>query len=587
MAKKQSKIDLVVFKRLLVFLRAYKKYLYLTMFFTIFLAFLTPIQPIIIGEVVNRFIVDSQDESELTKWILILVGMAFIQGLFEFFRTYYANLMAQSVIFDIRKKLYAHILRFKTAYFDKTPLGSLVTRVVSDIEAISDVFSSGLVSIIGDSLLLIVLLILMFVSNWQLALVSLLPMPFLFLATRLFARAMRKSYEQERIQVTRLNTFAQEHLSGMSIVQLFNREKEEYERFTKINDKHRHAHIIAVWAFSIFAPAVEFISALSIAFILVWGGWSVLGQQGDSSKIFGEIFTFTMWLGMLFRPIRQLADKFNILQRGVVRAERIFHIIDTDESVIDNGKITDVDFREDVRFEKVFFAYQEEEWILKGLNLTIPSQQMVAIVGATGAGKSTIASLLFRFYDYQKGEIKIGKTPVHDIALSTLRKNIALVQQDVFLFSDTILNNITLGDSKISREQVIEASKAVGAHSFIMELPGDYDFPLGERGGVLSVGQRQLISFIRAYVYHPQLLILDEATSSIDSESEHLIQLATDKITQGRTSIVIAHRLSTIQKADKIVVLDHGEVKEEGTHEELLEKDGFYRKLYEKQFAEV
>lgn len=584
---KQSKIDLVVFKRLMVFLREYRKYLFFTMFFTVFLAFLTPIQPIIIGEVVNRFIVDSQDKSELTKWTLVLVGLALTQGIFEFFRTFYANLMAQSVIFDIRKKLYAHLIRFKTSYFDRTPLGSLVTRVVSDIEAISDVFSSGLVSIIGDSLLLVVILVLMFVSNWQLALVSLLPMPFLFLATKLFARAMRKSYEQERIQVTHLNTFAQEHLSGMSIVQLFNREDEEFNRFKGINAKHRQAHIIAVWAFSIFAPAVELISAMSIAFILVWGGWSVLGQQGDSSKIFGEIFTFTMWLGMLFRPIRQLADKFNILQRGVVRAERIFDILDMDETIIDKGTVKDIDFGQDVCMENVHFAYKDEDWILKGLNLKIPSKEMVAIVGATGAGKSTIVSLLFRFYNFQKGDIKIGGTSINDIPLAELRKNIALVLQDVFLFSDSIMNNITLGDKNITKEQVIVAAKAVGAHDFIMKLPNDYDFLLGERGGVLSVGQRQLISFIRAYVYQPQLLILDEATSSIDSQSEHLIQQATEKITEGRTSIVIAHRLSTIQKADKIVVLDHGEVKETGTHEELLKINGFYKKLYDKQFAEA
>lgn len=585
--KKQSTIDIAVFKRLLKFLSNYKKYLFLTLFFTIFLAFLTPLQPIIIGEIVNRFVVDTKNAKALTNWILILVGLALIQGLFEFLRTYFANLMAQSVIYDIRKKLYAHLMRFKTAYFDKTPIGSLVTRVVSDIEAISDVFSSGMVSIIGDSLLLIVILVLMFVFNWQLALISLLPMPFLFLATRIFARAMRKSYEQERVQVTKLNTFAQEHLSGMSIVQLFNREKEEYKRFTKINAKLRHSYIIAVWAFSIFVPVVEFISALSIAFILAWGGWYALGQQGDTSKVFGEIFTFTLWINMLFRPVRQLADKFNILQRGVVRAERIFQILDLDETVTDKGTDKSIDFNQDIEFKGVHFAYKDEDWILKGLDLKIPAGKMVAVVGATGAGKTTIVSLLFRFYNFQKGDVTIGGKSINDIKLEHLRRNIVLVLQDVFLFSDTIYNNITLGNDAITREQVIEASKAVGAHNFIMKLPGDYDFVLGERGGVLSVGQRQLVSFIRAYVYQPTILILDEATSSIDSESEAMIQHATDKITQGRTSIIIAHRLSTIQKADMIVVLDHGKVMETGSHQELIEKDGFYRKLYDKQFSEV
>lgn len=582
----QTKLDLKVFKRLIVFAKDYKKFLFLTLLCTIVLGFLSPIRPVLIGEVVNRFIVDSQNQSELTKWCILLVFVALAEGLFQFLNSYYSNLMAQSVIRDIRQKLYAHLVKFRSKYFDKTPIGNLVTRLVSDIEAISDVFSSGLVDIIGDVLLLIVVLVLMFVSNWQLSLLSLIPIPLLLLATKIFAKAMRKSFQQERTQVTRLNTFIQEHLSGMAIVQLFNKEKQEYRKFEQINADHRQAHINAVWAFSIFFPVVEFLSSLSVAFILVWGGLYTMGETANASTLFGEIFTFTLWINMLFRPIRQLADKFNIFQRGVVRAERVFEILDMQEDVQVAGKSEDVDFNQAIHFDKVSFAYQDENWILKDIDLTIPSGKMVAFVGATGAGKSTIVNLLARFYDYQKGEIRIGETPLTSIDLRHLRQNIAIVLQDVFLFSDTIYNNITLNNSSISREEVIEAAKAVGAHDFIMKLPGNYDYEIGERGGVLSVGQRQLISFIRAFVYKPTILILDEATSSVDSESEYLIQQATDKLTQNRTAIVIAHRLSTIQKADMIVVLDKGEIKEMGTHQELLDADGYYKKLHDIQFTE-
>jgi len=582
----QTRSDIKVFKRLLVFAKDYKRYLLLTLLFTIVLGIISPVRPMLIGEVVNRFIVDSKDQSALTKWCILLVGISLSEGVFQFLNSYYSNLMAQSVIRDIRQRLYAHLIKFKSQFFDKTPIGNLVTRLVSDIEAISDVFSSGLIDIVGDLLLLIVVIILMFISNWQLSLLSLIPIPLLLIATRVFARAMRRSFQQERLQVTRLNTFIQEHLSGMSIVQLFNREKQEYEKFKGINADHRQAHINAVWAFSIFFPVVEFLSSLSIAFILVWGGLYTMGNTDVSPDMFGEIFTFTLWISMLFRPIRQLADKFNILQRGVVRAERVFEILDMNEDVQAEGNNKSVDFNQNLRFENVYFAYKGEEWILKDINLEIPAGKMVAFVGATGAGKSTIVNLLARFYEFQKGDIKIGDTSIKDIELSYLRKNIAIVLQDVFLFSDTVLNNITLGNPEITREEVIEAAKAVGAHDFIMKLPGNYDYQIGERGGVLSVGQRQLISFIRAFVYKPTILILDEATSSVDSESEHLIQKATDKLTQGRTAIVIAHRLSTIQKADMIVVLDQGEVKEIGSHYELLELNGFYKNLYDIQFSE-
>lgn len=583
---KQAKLDFNVFKRLLVFAKNYKKYLFYTLFFTILVGFLSPIRPVLIGEIVNQFIVTTQNKSELTKWIIILVGITFSEGLFQFLSSYFSNLMAQSIILDIRKKLYNHIIKFQVKYFDKTPIGNLVTRLVSDIEAISDVFSSGLMSIIGDLLLLIVVVTLMFLSNWKLTLLSLLPIPALIFATRVFAKAMRKSFQQERKQVTLLNTFVQEHLSGISIVQLFNREKQEFDNFKRINAGHRQAHINAVWAFSIFFPVVDFLSSLSTAFLLVWGGLYVMGKTDDSSLIFGEIFAFTLWINMLFRPIRQLADKFNVLQRGIVRAERVFEVLDVRENNQLHGDCANINFNQDIQFTDVYFAYKNEQWILKNLNLTIPHGKMTAFVGSTGAGKSTIVNLLTRFYDFQKGDILLGNTSIKEIDLAYLRKNIAIVLQDVFLFSDSIENNITLNNPEISLEQVIEASKAVGAHDFIMKLPNNYQYQIGERGGVLSVGQRQLISFIRAYVYNPTILILDEATSSVDSESEFLIQQATEKLTQGRTAIVIAHRLSTIQKADAIFVLEHGEIKETGNHQELLKHNGLYKNLYDVQFSE-
>jgi ATP-binding cassette subfamily B protein len=379
----------------------------------------------------------------------------------------------------------------------------------------------------------------------------------------------------------------QERITGMSIVQLFNREKEEYASFQDINKAHRKAHLNAIWAFSIFFPVVEILSSLSIAFLIVYIAFQVEGvNSADMKSQYLEVIKFTFWISMLFRPIRQLADKFNILQRGTVRAERVFEILDLDEHIQLDGDLKVCDFNQPIKFENVYFAYQNEEWVLKDINLVIQPSTTVAFVGATGAGKSSIVNLLGRFYEFKKGDIFIGQTNLRELELSYLRNNIAIVLQDVFLFSDTIHNNITLGNDSISREQVIIAAKAIGANTFIEKLPGGYDYNVGERGGVLSVGQRQLLAFIRAYVYNPTILILDEATSSVDSESEEMIQKATEELTKGRTSIVIAHRISTIQSADQIVVLDKGEIKEQGTHLELLSIDGFYKRLYDKQFSE-
>ena len=583
--RKESKMDFNVFKRLLKFVKNYKRLMIYSFICTITLSIVGPMRPKLIGQMVDKYIISTKNPDALLHWSLLILGLLVLEGVFQFFNALVSNLLAQSIIRDIRQKLFKHMLSFRMKYFDQTPIGSLVTRLISDIEAIAEVFSSGMIEIVGDFLMLFFVIFIMFFSNWQLTLLTLIPIPLLLIATRIFANAMKKSFQQERLQVTRLSSFVQEHISGMAIVQLFSRKKQEEKLFDEINQDHKKAHVNAVWAFSIFFPVVEILSSLSIAFLLVWGAFQFMGDvPPNPEQMYGEIISFTLWVNMLFRPIRQLADKFNILQRGIVRAERVFEVLDLNEHTQKDGTITQLDFHQDIHFQNLHFAYKNEDWVLKNINLTIEKGKTVAFVGATGAGKSTIVNLLGRFYEYQKGDIFIGNTNVQDIQLDVLRKNIAIVLQDVFLFSDSIYHNITLRDPSISLEQVMDAAKAVGAHDFIMKLPKGYDYHVGERGGVLSVGQRQLLSFIRAYVYNPSILILDEATSSVDNESEELIQRATEKLTEGRTSIVIAHRLSTIQKADKIVVVDKGELVEQGSHHELLQIDGFYKKLYEIQF---
>lgn len=586
--QQKTKLNTRVFTRLLSYWKTYKALFFVAVFTTVILAFIGPSRPYIIKYMVDEYIDKNPNGGMLLFWTLIILGMLFMEGLFQFISTYFSNLFAQSIIRDVRKQLMEHILSFNIRYFDKTPVGTHVTRLIADMEAITEVFSAGMMAIIGDLMQLGVIVAVMFVVNWKLAMLTLLPIPLLIIATRIFARAVRKSYEQEREQVTRLNNFVQERLTGMSIVQLFNQEQREYDRFVEINKKHRQAHIKAIWAYSIFFPIVEQLSALSVAFLLVWGALQVQGVSDAEVKgMYGTIFGFMLWIYMLYRPIRQLADKFNILQRGTVRAERVFEDLDREQHIQNNGEINDCNFDQDIRFRDMYFAYNDEDWVLKNINLTIEAGKTVAFVGATGAGKTSIVNLISRFYEFQQGEISFGGIPIKDIELSYLRQNVAVVLQDVFLFSDTVHNNITLNDPNITREQVIEAAKAVGAHEFISKLPGGYDYEVGERGGVLSVGQRQLLSFIRAYVYNPSILILDEATSSVDMESELLIQQATEKITKGRTSIVIAHRLSTIQKADKIVVLEKGEIVEMGDHNSLLAAKGYYRKLYDMQFSEM
>lgn len=587
MAEK-SGVNISIFKKLIHFAKPYNKTLVTAIFCTILLAVLTPTRPRVIGQIiVQKYIIEQHNGNMLLFWCLIILGWLILEAFLQFFITYISNNIAQSIISDLRIRLFKHLASFKMRYFDQTPIGNTVTRLVSDMEAISEVFSAGFVDIFGDLISLVIVLSWMLIINWKLTLLTVIPIPLLLIATKIFAKAMQRSFQLESKQVTKLNTFVQERLTGMAIVQLFSRQRQEFEAFKEINKGHRQAHINAVWAFSIFFPVVELLSSLSITFLLVYISFKVEGVKPVSkSEQFAQVIEFTLWINMLYRPIRQLADKFNILQRGTVRAARVFEVLDQDEHLQTNGTVSNCDFNQNINFKNISFAYQNEEWVLKNINLEIKKGETVAFVGATGSGKSSIVNLLGRFYEFQQGEITIGNTSVKDIELSFLRKNIAIVLQDVFLFSDTIHNNITLGNNSITREQVIEAAKAVGAHEFIEKLPEGYDYVVGERGDVLSVGQRQLLAFIRAFIYNPTILILDEATSSIDNESELLIQRATEKITQGRTSIVIAHRLSTIQSANKIVVLDKGVIIEQGTHQSLLQLNGAYKKLHEKQFTE-
>lgn len=576
---------LPLLKRLLRLIGPYKKYFLISGFAVISLSFLAPLRPYLISEMVEKYIIQSQDSSQLLWWSVLIVSLLLLEGGLQVLSTFFSNLLAQSLIRDLRKKVFAHILSFRTRFFDKNPVGALVTRVVSDLEAITEVFSAGLMEITGDIISLVFILSLMFYTDWELALMTLIPIPFLIFATRIFAKSMRESFQKERTAVTALNTFVQEHLSGMSIVQLFNREKHEFQSFKKINEEHKKAHIQAIWANSIFFPVVEFLSSLSIAFLLVWGALKVEGKtQAEIHLMYGEIIAFTLWINQLYRPIRQLADKYNVLQRGVVRAERIFEILDDHSEIQISGGLTTVDFNQPITFDNLGFSYKEGQPVIDGFSLKIEPGKTIAFVGATGSGKTTLVNLLSRMYEYNEGKIYIGNSALDEISLDEIRKEIAVVLQDVFLFSGTIMENITLGNQTIQEEQVFAAAKEVGLHDFILSLPGGYQHVLNERGTTLSVGQRQLLSFVRAYVYNPTILILDEATSSIDNESESLIQEATIKLTKGRTSIVVAHRLSTIQSADRIIVMEKGKMVESGSHVELMKKQGFYRKLYEKQF---
>lgn len=575
--------DSNLFKRILKYTKPYKARFYGVIAFAVFLSIFAALRPYLLKQTVDEYI-EPKDKYGLLVYA-IWMGIVLILEVFsQFYFVYWANWLGQDIIKDIRVKLFKHMLTFRMKYYDNAPVGQLVTRSVSDIEQIARIFSQGLFMIISDLLKMVVILGFMFYMNWRLTWVVILAMPILVYATRKFQQKMQVAFEEVRTQVANMNTFVQERVTGMKIVQLFNREEIEYEKFKAINDKHKTAWIKTILYNSIFFPIADIISSLTLGAVVIYGGFHIL--DGDKFTTFGDMFSYTMFISMLFNPLRQIADKFNEMQMGMIAANRVFDIIDKDSDVQSNGTKIAPHFEGNIHFENVRFSYIKEEEVLKGINLEVKSGETIAIVGSTGAGKSTIINLLNRFYEIDSGKITIDNYDIQEFELESLRKQIAIVLQDVFLFADTIFNNITLNNSEISREEVITAAKKIGIHKFIMTLPNGYDYNVKERGVMLSSGQRQLIAFLRAYVSNPSILILDEATSSIDSYSEELIQKATEKITQGRTSIVIAHRLATIINANKIIVMDKGKIVEMGSHNELLLKtNGYYKNLYDAQFA--
>ncbi len=570
-----------LFKRLLKYTNPYKRIFYFVGVAAILVSLFAVLRPILLQETIDKALIPSDFES-LIYYVSLMLGVLVLEVVFQFCFIYYANWLGLGVVRDIRVKLFEHMLGFKMKYYDKSAVGRLVTRAVSDIETISSIFSQGLFMIISDLLKMLVVLGVMFYKSWELTLLVLTVLPFILYATRVFQKKMKLAFEEVRTQVANLNTFVQERITGMKIVQLFTREKTEYANFKEINDKHRKAWVKTVWYNSIFFPIAEMSTSITIGLIVWFGGLRVVA--GDEMSL-GIIVAFIELSQMLFRPLRQIADKFNTLQMGMVAANRVFGVLDTEASIEDKGTLEIDNLRGEIEFKDVRFSYVDDEEVLKGISFKVKEGETIAIVGATGAGKSTIINLLNRFYEIDSGTILVDNTDVKNIKLRSLRAQIAVVLQNVFLFADTIMNNINLDNPEISDEDVIAAAKQIGIHEFISSLPNGYYYNVKERGAMLSSGQRQLISFLRAYVSNPSILVLDEATSSVDSYSEQLIQDATDKITENRTSIVIAHRLATIKKADKIIVMDQGMIVEMGNHKELLKKtDGYYRKLYEVQF---
>ena len=583
MADKQSVFDTRLFKRLLSYTKSYKLVFSISLITVVGLAVFGALRPKVV-----QLALDSNIETQIVEgfffYIMLMLCLLVLETICNLLFIYYATWLGQSVVKDIRVKLFNRVMRFKMAYYDKSSVGVLITRTVTDMERIADIFGQGLFMIFSDLLKMLVVGIVMFTMNWKLSLIVFITLPIIVFATKIFQKYMKSAFEEVRTEVSKLNSFVQERVTGMKILQLFSRENIEYENFKKINNRHKKAWLKTVWYNSIFFPIAELLSSITLGVIVWVGGMNVVFNETAS---LGELTAFIMMIPMMFRPLNQIANKFNTLQMGMVAADRVFKVLDTESFIDDQGTTVAEDLKGEITFEKVNFSYVPDELVLKEVDLSVDAGQTIAIVGATGAGKSTIINLLNRFYSIDSGKIKIDGKSISEYTLASLRDQIAIVLQDVFLFADTILNNITLKDETISEEKVINAAKEIGIHDFIKSLPGGYQYNVKERGVMLSSGQRQLISFLRAYVSDPSILILDEATSSVDTYAEELIQKATDTITKGRTSIIIAHRLATIKKADRIIVMDAGKIVEEGTHKELLNKiEGFYKNLYEVQFIQ-